>query len=134
MRIFILEDDKERIKTFKRKLIGHEVVLAETAQQAINILGTRKDADNESLFDLIFLDHDLGGKQYVDSFDKNTGSEVVRWMIRDMGLCPTIIVHSMNVREAPLMVWDLNKAGFVCHRIPYGDLLIKLDDPNFITL
>lgn len=134
MRIFILEDDHERIAIFRRKLIGHELVVAETAQQAINILGTHKDGrTRRSLFDLIFLDHDLGGQQFVSASDKNTGSEVVRWMILEMGHCPPIIVHSLNTVEAPVMVWDLSAARFECHRIPFDSLLVRLDDPDFIT-
>lgn len=134
MRIFILEDDHERIKTFRSKLIGHELVVAETAQQAINILGTHKDATTrDSRFDLIFLDHDLGGEQMVTTSGRNTGSEVVRWMTLEMGKCPSVIIHSLNTPAAIEMQNKLCDIGIDCHRIPFTTLVSRLDDPTFIT-
>jgi CheY-like chemotaxis protein len=133
MRIFILEDDHERIKTFRRKLIGHEIVVAETAQEAINALGTHKDAmTRASRFDLIFLDHDLGGEQMVSTAGRNTGSEVVRWMVTEMGKCPSVIVHSLNTPAALEMQNKLCEIGVDCHRIPFTKLVHDLDEPNFI--
>ena len=133
MRIFILEDDHERIKTFRRKLIGHEIVVTETAQDAINTLGTERDAmDRASRFDLIFLDHDLGGEQMVATAGRNTGSEVVRWMVLEMGKAPLVIVHSLNTPAAMEMQAKLCDAGFDCHRIPFTKLVHDLDEPNFL--
>lgn len=129
MRIFILEDDHERIKTFRRKLIGHELVVAETAQAAINALGCERDAmTRESRFDVIFLDHDLGGEQMVAT----AGSEVVRWMVLEMGNAPLVIVHSLNAPAAMEMQAKLCDSGFDCHRIPFTKLVHDLDESNFL--
>lgn len=134
MRIFILEDSPVRIATFRRKLIGHDLTIAESAQQAINTMRAARDVETRSSrFDLIFLDHDLGGEEMVGTEGANTGSEVVRWMALEMGVCPTIVVHSLNAPAATYMIMKLTKAGFDCHYIPFTTLNGKLDDPNFIT-
>jgi CheY-like chemotaxis protein len=128
MRIFILEDDTERrTPVFRANLIGHELVFAETAAQAIKILGMRE-------FDLIFLDHDLGGQQWVDPNDKNTGSEVTRWMVEEMSKCPTVIIHSLNSPAAQAMKHRLLNNGFDAHYIPWIDLKHQLGKPGFITV
>ena len=89
-RVLILEDDFNRIFTFKKNLVGLEVYVEETALGAINKL------ENES-WDLLLLDHDLGGQQMVNSDDKNTGSEVARWLNEHPDKKPpTIILHSFN--------------------------------------
>lgn len=133
MRIFILEDNLNRIAAFRRKLIGHDVTVAETAQDAINILGSQKNLETrESLFDLIFLDHDLGGEEGVSPSNRNTGSAVVRWMERERPHCPPVIIHSHNPGAASSMHKNLKEGGFESHLIPFSSLLEKLDDPNFI--
>jgi CheY-like chemotaxis protein len=129
MKIFILEDDPNRIAALQRKLIGHSVIVAETAVMAILALDTEE-------FDLIFLDHDLGGDQMVDGSEKNTGSEVVRFMEKmyreDGWSWPTTIIHSLNVYEARNMESALMKMGTVVHIIPFTNLLPLMDSPNFI--
>lgn len=127
MRILILEDDvKERMPIFRKKLIGHEIVHAETANEAILAM-------QDTAFDLIFLDHDLGGEQMVATSNKNTGSEVVRWMRTYLlNYCP-VIVHSYNVGAAIKMRDDLQDLGMDAYYIPFGDLVLRLDEPGFIT-
>ena len=68
MRILILEDDPARHKAFKKNLIGNEVLITEHTDQAIKLI---KEQD----WDVLFLDHDLGGKVYCESgagIQKNT--------------------------------------------------------------
>jgi CheY-like chemotaxis protein len=128
-RIFILEDDKKRISAFQQKLIGHSITIVETAQMAIMALDTEE-------FDMIFLDHDLGGDQMVDGSEKNTGSEVVRFMEKmhreDGWLWPTTIIHSLNTYEARKMEAALMVMGITVHVIPFTNLLPLMDNPNFI--
>ena len=128
MKIFILEDNQDRISLFREKLKGHDLTIAETAQEAINALGTNKNAmTRESHFDLIFLDHDLGGEEMVGTNGANTGSEVVRWMAQEMGSGPSIIVHSMNAPAALEMQEKLRDVGFYCHRVPFINLKSGLE-------
>jgi len=127
MRFFILEDDHRRIKTFRSKLIGHELVIAENAQDAIRILS------DDQAFDVIFLDHDLGGEQMVSSDDKNTGSEVARWMKSYLKQYCPVIIHSLNPDGAKYMRHALEDVAMEVYYIPFTSLADKLDDPSFIT-
>jgi len=125
MKIFILEDSKERIAIFRSKLIGHELTIAETAADAIRLL-------DGNAYDIIFLDHDLGGEEMVGVRGKNTGSEVVRWMKPNLtNYCP-VIIHSLNAPAAQYMKQELEDVGVEVHCIPFLGLCNRLDDPNFI--
>ena len=59
MRIFILEDDKERIAAFASMFGQHITVFTNNVVLARSILTYSK-------FDCIFLDHDLEGKQMAE--------------------------------------------------------------------
>lgn len=87
--ILILEDDPERIKKFKMKLIGNVVEIVDKTDAAIALLQHKK-------WDCLFLDHDLDGKVYVPSGD-GTGYEVAVWLTRNPERIPeTVILHSYN--------------------------------------
>ena len=81
-----------RIPAFRRKLIGHNVEWVTTATEAIALL-----AENpEGYWDVIFLDHDLGGQAYVKS-GPGTGYEVAVWLERNPEKKPAqIFLHSLN--------------------------------------
>ena len=66
MNIFILEDDIVRIAWFKKEFKQDTLTINTDAEPAKKILKKQK-------FDLIFLDHDLGGEVYVSSDNANTG-------------------------------------------------------------
>lgn len=97
-KFLILEDDEIRMKEFYQRIKevsneNLEIELFETdqASEAIQFLKDIK-------FDIIFLDHDLGGETYVDENNKNTGSEVARF-IESSGIDfskSSVIIHSMN--------------------------------------
>lgn len=125
MNILILEDDANRIGTFKRKLAHHDLTIVETAQDAIGQLATK-------CFDVIFLDHDLGGEQMVSTVGANTGSEVVRWMCANIEVACHVIIHSLNTPAAIDMHAKLTIIGMACQRIPFTNLITLLDDPSFI--
>ena len=114
MRILILEDDPERQIRFRRKMIGHYVVITEFAAEAIRLL-------QEENWNLLCLDHDLGGKVFVDSStESNTGYAVAKWLEEHPDRQPNqILLHSLNpsgrknmadclpdAQEAPF-AWDL---------------------------
>jgi len=89
MKILILDDDQNRHKIFAQKLIGHEVVHTYTAMATIAHL-------KNDTFDYVFLDHDLGGKVFVESGEK-TGFQVAEWLSHNVKHQPTnIIIHSFN--------------------------------------
>lgn len=89
MKIFILEDDMERMVYFREWFEDFEIDHAEDAEPAIRMLGSTK-------YDAIFLDHDLGGKVYVDSGDPNTGFQVAKSIPKGPNADTPTIVHSMN--------------------------------------
>jgi CheY-like chemotaxis protein len=96
MDILILEDDHERQKIFRSNLIGTNAVIVETAAGAIQELSS-------SNWDYLFLDHDLGGQQMVES-GPGTGYEVAEWLAENPDKQPpNIIIHSFNPSGAENM-------------------------------
>lgn len=89
MRILILEDDPERVRHFKSGLISHTVFHTDSTKICISKL-------KDEQWDVLFLDHDLGGKTLVAS-GKNTGYEVAKWLESNPKFKPPqIIIHSLN--------------------------------------
>lgn len=134
MKILVLEDDQNRIDTFRTKLSRHTLVFVETAADAIALIQSETEAG--TAFDVIFLDHDLGGETCIDTKNTNTGSGVVRWMLsyqRTLGQ-PHVIIHSMNTPAAESMQVNLETNGFdFVYRIPFTQLVSSyLDDPSFL--
>lgn len=110
MNILFLDDDDNRWLIFK----GHfgnsniNLVRASTAKECISHLQS-----NDYKWDFIFLDHDLGGQVYVDTWNDNTGSEVARWIVENYSESEaTVIVHSFNPDGAVNMTKLLSQSGF----------------------
>lgn len=109
----ILEDDINRINEFKQRFnevsITIEPFFVDTAKDCIDKL----EADH---FDLVFLDHDLGGQVFVDTENKNTGSEVARYISTSEKSFDntTFICHSYNPAGRK-NICSLIKG---CHEIP----------------
>ena len=97
MRALILEDDGNRIRQFKQRMLemGWVADYVDTAPAAIKLLREKK-------YDIIFLDHDLGGEVYVNTSRPDTGSEVARYIAVNPVSCP-VILHTLNVPGADYM-------------------------------
>lgn len=93
MKIFILEDNKNRMVKFRRELIGHYIDHAETIEEGTSLVVSNK-------YDLLFLDHDLGGDEMVDSNESNTGYQLARF-----------IASFTKNKETPCIVHSCNPAG-----------------------
>jgi CheY-like chemotaxis protein len=113
MDVLFLDDSPERAKHFRS--IVPSAVFVTTAEECIAELGKRQ-------WDYVFLDHDLGGEVYVDTAEKNTGSEVVRWIGKHRPQIGQIVVHSCNYDAAMYMVIDLIAAGYEAWAIPWPNL------------
>ena len=113
MKIFILEDDPHRITRFKQWYSHHDLTITDQAADAIEILKSEK-------FDLIFLDHDLGGQVYVDSSEKNTGYTVACELSSTVNSDTTVVIHSMNPTGSNNMKAVLEKHCQV-HQIPFSE-------------
>jgi CheY-like chemotaxis protein len=88
-RILILEDDPERHLAFEAKFGGYDITIVETAQEAIQRL-------REAVWDVLFLDHDLGGQIMVES-GPGTGYEVAVWLEEHKDQQPKqIFLHTYN--------------------------------------
>lgn len=104
-RFLVLEDDPERIKSFKERF-------SEINQDHPNIADFVETAKNcidklqENEYDIVFLDHDLGGEVFVSISNENTGSAVARWIKENGEKIPvktSFIIHSFNPTGAENM-------------------------------
>ena len=112
IKILIVEDDKNRIKWFKDELIEFTLDIVETAKLGIALCGTRK-------YDIIFLDHDLGGEIYVPSENDNTGYQVAKVMVNSINFETPVVVHSHNPSGAKNICSVLQKS----QAIPFCQLV-----------
>lgn len=124
MRVFVLEDDAYRIERFHEecRTEGHDLTLTDhlTGARGAYSLYTGP-------YDRVYLDHDLGQRQFVDSADEETGAAFVRWMPKATDLDqPEIIVHSYNPDGAREMVRGLREKGYR-HVVawPFGDAVLN---------
>lgn len=112
MKILIVEDNYIRIKWFELKLQAFcELTVCEDAKSGIDKILTEK-------FDLIFLDHDLGGLVYVQSDENNTGYQVSKNIPKSINDNSEIIIHSLNPVGVSNMMSVLK--GMDVKRLPFG--------------
>ena len=113
MSILFLDDDRERTKTFL-SLVPFATCV-ETAAECIEQLRAKE-------WDIVFLDHDLGGEIYVSTDNPNTGSGGVRWIAeyRDVVVVRCFICHSLNPDGRKSMVSGLQSLGYNAHSVPFA--------------
>lgn len=91
--VLILEDLPDRQKIFREKLGGCHVVMVDSVVDAIAALKSPE-------FAVIFLDHDLDGRNGVPFDDPNCGSRVAEYLAANK---PEPVV--------PIIIQSLNPAG-----------------------
>ena|SRR3990167_5298570 len=97
MRIFILEDDDHRIKLLQEILHRH----------SLTVIGSCLDAGQfDPPYDLVLLDHDLGGRQLLEHED--CGLTFVRMVKDRISKHTPVIVHSYNNSGAEAMLQELD--------------------------
>lgn len=121
MRVLILEDNINRIEIFKKILKSEELIIClgvETAKQEV-LKGN---------IDVLFLDHDLGGKIWVDWKEPDTGYSFVKWLVENK-YCEKAIfyIHSMNPVGANVMVNLLHDYGYDGIWRPFNLLINEKD-------
>ena len=90
MNVLVLEDSEERVKQFKLRFPTVNIVFTDVAEEAI------KQLENYE-WDVLFLDHDLGGLVHVSSEEDNTGAGVARFLDKHKERIPNlVIIHSLN--------------------------------------
>jgi CheY-like chemotaxis protein len=129
-RILVLEDSLERHRQFKERFIENGSItytIVENAEDCKALL-----LENE--YDVIMLDHDLGGEIFVDSNQKNTGAEVSRWIAENKSSIkgdPVFIIHSLNPNGSKIMEQTIKSEFHLVYRIPFVWLKHEFDKIGF---
>lgn len=106
--VFLLDDDERRHRWFEKRFEGDDIYIAETVDEARQIL-------EATTFDAIFLDHDLLPHHYEtnehDDYAR-TGYAIAEWLNErpDLQKAATIIVHTRNADAAIPMVQKLRES------------------------
>lgn len=123
-RILLVEDDQDRADRLISYLPKHiRVVQASSAGRALGIIrADHRSRMNKSPYCGIMLDHDLQ-EQIVSADDAQlSGMNVVDAIVQYVPRNVPILVHSMNLSEAPTMVKKLTGSGFSVTRIPMREM------------
>lgn len=119
MKILFLDDDEVRHRSMMPKLIGHDVVQAYSAEEAIKAL------EVSEAFDLVFLDHDLSNEHYASAVTgevgelEGTGYDVAVFIAETLQrdrLPKAVVVHTMNPSGASRMMAALYPAPVISYR------------------
>jgi hypothetical protein len=130
MRLFILEDNRERISEMylARKARGWDLAATPMANawMAINIL-----ENNLTYCDILCLDHDLEAQ--AGEPDPGTGMDVVRWLVSQPIRKP-VLIHTTNTIAGREMEATLKAAAFSCYwLVPFdGNEWIKSAWPIWV--
>jgi len=127
MNVLILEDDKNRNVLFRRNLIGLYIEIRDDVKELKTLLLSKK-------WDVLFLDHDLGGEVFASSDREDTGAEIARFLKDNPEHKPElIIIHSLNNSGAMYMKHLLPESVY----IPFAWQSIdseQLADKAFISI
>ena len=114
-----LDDDPARAETFLSE--NPEAVWVETVAECLIRL-----VEN---WDEVHLDHDLGGRTFVDTNENDCGMEVIRWLCkepRDHLRQTRFFVHTHNSIAGLLMVLQMRASGYKAEFRPFGFDLARL--------
>lgn len=106
-RILFLDDDETRHQSFAKATVGHIVTHVRTVEECKSALLSMDP------FDLVSLDHDLGGQTFVSEID-GTGTEVALFIRDELPaekLPGRFIVHSFNPVGALRMIEYIKDRG-----------------------
>ena len=118
-RILFLDDDIRRCEIFLEKIDTDETI--DVVYDAFDCIAKLK----ENEYEVAFLDHDLGGEVGDSETEENSGSGVVRWIVKNKPKIGEIIVHSFNAPAAIHMVTDLQAVGYKARHVPFYLLFAK---------
>ena len=127
MNVLFLDDNALRCPQFRSAVPCATIV--NTSKECIEAL----EAATEP-WDIVFLDHDLGGEVYCDSWREDTGAEVARWMAAHKPAVGVVVLHTFNDCGKRNMVFPLVQAGYTVEYIPFGkDTLERVSDLEVVT-
>jgi CheY-like chemotaxis protein len=126
MRVLFLDDDENRHEVFSKKF--HAGASPDDAFIAVRNVDECVEAlKSKGPFDKIFLDHDLGGKQFVKETE-GTGYQVALFIESELGdelLPPKVIVHSYNQAGAFRMVNAIKNRIYNVRWVPFGPEMLS---------
>lgn len=114
--ILFLDDCPNRCRSFRSNFPSATIV-----NDAKSCIAELKKQD----WDEVFLDHDLGGTTYQDANDKNSGSEVVRWIVEWKPTVGLFVCHSLNSPARVNMITTLRNSGYDVANIPFNSGIWK---------
>ncbi len=115
--VFLLDDDARRHRWFEKRFLTDALDIAETVEEAKQLLS------ETTVYDAIFLDHDLLPEHYESSKpdDERTGYAIADWLAANPQVQPAarILVHTRNADAAIRMIERLRAAGRQAEYTPY---------------
>ncbi len=121
MRVLVLEDNPDRQAQFRRRY--PDAVIVATAPACIERL--------DSEWDVVYLDHDLGGN-LLEGGREDCGRLVVLHILEHQPehlRATRFVVHSANTHRARAMAEDLRRADYDGTCRSYLNLLPELREP-----
>lgn len=118
-RLLFLDDDPKRAEQFLKE--HPRAVWVTTVPDCLDRLA--------ECWDEVHLDHDLGGKTFVDSSQEDCGMEVIRWLRKETRphlQRTSFFVHTHNATAGLLMVLLMRGGGYKAEFRPFGLDLEKL--------
>ena len=127
--VLFLDDDMVRWSMFPAVLRhkGVNLTMVSEAEEAIEEMEKKQ-------FDILFLDHDLGGQVFVDSNKYVTGLKVTQWLEKHpeyLNKVMRVVVHTMNPDGGNNMMACLGSKGV---RLIWNHLLYNGVDIPFKNL
>ena len=112
-RVFILEDDPMRMGLFYKTLVGKDQVVIDHIESCTQVDKFKPP------YDVICLDHDLGGRQLTEHEDNgHLFTKLVKDRINPEAV---IIVHSYNHGGARNMLQTLGRGAYM----PFGPEMLN---------
>jgi hypothetical protein len=125
-RLLFLDDDPVRAEAFL--IENPQAIWVQTVAECIDKLSEN--------WDEIHLDHDLGGKTFVDVNETDCGMEVIRWLCREPRehlRTAQFFIHTHNTLAGMLMVLQMKESGYSAEFRPFGLnplLLLRRDEDD----
>ncbi len=118
-RLLFLDDDPKRAENFLKE--NPQAIWVTTVAECLARL--------DQPWDEIHLDHDLGGKTFVESNNQDCGMEVIRWLCKEPRIHlkdSQFFVHTHHAAAGLLMVLQMRKHGYKAEFRPFGLDLAQL--------
>ena len=109
-RILFFDDNPHRHRKISQHLVCDG---AYTVAEAVSKFQQHK-------YDIVFLDHDLGGDEHVDSHgEEETGYTLVKWIAANRPKIGLVVIHTLNHPGGTLMFTELINSDYLVARIPF---------------